>query len=152
MSQTDSSGAPSLTERMTRALEGSGYTVEPTPDGQLGFTYEEQKLRIRCVEGEVDFIQLYGQWQMQAEIPQEVLEQLHASNDTVYRLPCVKTGVAGGTFVATSEHLIHPDEDPSTKLRVAIDLVRQAFGLWHASITSDDRSYLALATNAPAGE
>ena len=103
-------------------------------DGDVAFVVNEQQLFVRCIEGEVTVMRTFGQWQVADPIPQDLPTQLAACNEVNLTMNLVKTGIANGTLVVTTEHLVRPGEDVHGIANISVQVVLAAVHLWHQRI------------------
>jgi hypothetical protein len=130
-----------LRGRVLDALIDEGFEPNIDQDGDVAFTLQEQRLFVRCMEGDFTIMRVFGQWQVGEDVPQDLLSQLQACNELTLRLNVVKAGIANGTLVVTGEHVIAPETNIRALLVVTTQLVLSAVHLWHETImgrTQDD--------------
>jgi len=123
-----------LRGRVLDALIDEGFEPNIDQDGDVAFTVQEQQLFVRCMEGDFTIMRVFGQWQVGEDVPQDLLSQLQACNELTLRLNVVKAGIANGTLVVTSEHVIAPETNIRALLVVTTQLVLSAVHLWHETI------------------
>ena len=123
-----------LRGRVLDALIDEGYEPNIDADGDVAFTTQDQQLFVRCMEGDFTVMRIFGQWQVGEDVPQDLLSQLQACNELTLRLNVVKAGIANGTLVVTSEHVIAPETNIRALLVVTTQLVLSAVHLWHETI------------------
>jgi hypothetical protein len=140
---TDPSSLPSfpppaavrpLRGRALDALIDEGFAPNIDSDGDVAFTVQDQQLFVRCMEGELSIMRVFGQWQIGEDVPQDPLAQLSACNELTLGLNVVKAGIANETLVVTGEHVIGPDADVRGLLVVTTQLVLSAVHMWHETI------------------
>jgi len=54
--------------RVLDALIDEGFG--PNIDGDVAFTVQDQQLFVRCLEGDMTIMRVFGQWQIGADVPQ----------------------------------------------------------------------------------
>ena len=123
-----------LRGRVLDALIDEGLEPNIDEDGDVAFTVQDQRLFVRCMEGDFTVMRVFGQWQIGADIPQDALTQLMACNELTLSLNVVKTGIANETLVVTGEHVIGEDTDVKGLLMVTTRLVLSAVHMWHETI------------------
>jgi len=123
-----------LRGRVLDALIDEGFEPNIDEDGDVAFTVQDQQLFVRCMEGDFTIMRVFGQWQVGADVPQDVLTQLMACNELTLRLNVVKAGIANGTLVVTGEHVVAPESDVKGLLVVTTQLVLSAVHMWHETI------------------
>ncbi|MCH8612400.1 hypothetical protein [Arsenicicoccus dermatophilus] len=119
------------------ALHDDGLMADIDADGDVSFKVQGQQLFVRCIEGEVTIMRVFGQWQIGDDIPQDELSQLRACNELNLRMSVVKSGLAGGTLVVTAEHVMLPGTDVKTLLPMTTSVVLTAVHTWHQIVTGD---------------
>lgn len=117
------------------SLNADGLLAEIDSDGDVTFKTQGQQLFVRCIEGDVTIMRVFGQWQLGEDVPDDELTQLRACNELNLRLSIVKTGLAGGTLVSTAEHLIRPGTDVRELLSMTTQVVLSAVQGWHQIVT-----------------
>ncbi|MDE9366368.1 hypothetical protein PZ938_12220 [Luteipulveratus sp. YIM 133132] len=126
-----------LRGRVLDVLQDEGFRPDLDADGDVSFKVQGQQLFVRCMEGEVPIMRVFGQWQISEDLPQDLEKQLLAANDVTLSLNIIKTGIANGTLVATGEHLVGPDADLKMLVQTTIQMVLQSVQMWHQAVTSE---------------
>ena len=129
-----------LRGRVLDVLVDLGLQPNLDNDGDVAFTVNEQQLFVRCSEGEVEIMRVFGQWQIQDEMLEDRLKLHETCNELNLNMNCVKTGVAGSTLVVTGEHLVTPGADLSTLVQVSIQVILSTVQLWHQRVLGIDPS------------
>ena len=129
-----------LRGRVLDVLVDLGVQPNIDTDGDVAFRVSDQQLFVRCSEGEVEIMRVYGQWQVQEELLGDRLKLHETCNELNLNMNCVKTGVAGSTLVVTGEHLVTPGADLSTLVQVSIQVILSAVQLWHQRVLGIDPS------------
>lgn len=127
----------SLTDKIVGILGGFGFNPQIDSDGDIMYTVEDQNLFVRVMEGEVDLIRLFGQWQITEDITADATKRLDAANDVTLSLNIIKVGIARDMVVVSGEHLVSPDLDLEMVLPSTTQMILQATQLWHQSVNSD---------------
>ena len=127
-----------LRGRVLDILVDLGLAPNLDTDGDVAFTVNEQQLFIRCTEGEVEIMRVFGQWQIADNLPDDLLTQYRAANDLSLRLNIVKAGINAGTLVVTCEHIIMPGADVRQLLQLSYQLVLTAVQMWHQLMLGED--------------
>lgn len=120
-----------LRGRVLDALIDLDLRPDIDSDGDVAFMANEQQLFVRCTEGDLEIMRIFGQWQLPAELGGDVAHALHVCNEINLALNCVKTGVANNTLVVTSEHFMASGGDLSVTCQVGIQAVLSAVHHWH---------------------
>lgn len=127
----------SLTDKIVGVLGGFGFNPQIDSDGDVMYTVEDQNLFVRVMEGEIDLIRLFGQWQITDDITSDLAKRLNAANDVTLSLNIVKVGIARDMVVVSGEHLVTADLDLQMVLPSTTQMILQATQLWHQSVNSD---------------
>ena len=127
-----------LRGRVLDVLVDLGVQPNIDTDGDVAFRVNDQQLFVRCSEGEVEIMRVFGQWQVQEELLGDRLKLHETCNELNLNMNCVKTGVAGSTLVVTGEHLVTPGADLSTLVQVSIQVILSAVQLWHQRVLGID--------------
>ncbi len=120
-----------LRGRVLDALIDAGIQPNVDDDGDVAFTVNDQQLFIRCTEGELRIMRVFGQWQLPAELDGDTPRALEVCNELNLALNCVKTGLGNGTLVVTADFLETPGLDVAAATRIGIPLVLSTVHLWH---------------------
>ena len=137
-----------LRGRVLDVLVDLGLQPNLDNDGDVAFTVNDQQLFVRCSEGEVEIMRVFGQWQIQDEMLEDRLKLHETCNELNLNMNCVKTGVAGSTLVVIGEHLTTPGADLSTMLQVSIQVILSGVHIWHQRVLGLDPT---AEGDAPAG-
>lgn len=127
----------SLTDKVVGVLNAFGFNPQIDSDGDVMYTVEDQNLFVRVMEGEIDLVRLFGQWQITDDITSDLAKRLNAANDVTLSLNIVKVGIARDMVVVSGEHLVTPDLDLQMVLPSTTQMILQATQLWHQSVNSD---------------
>jgi len=134
-----------LRGRVLDVLVDLGLQPNLDNDGDVAFTVNDQQLFVRCSEGEVEIMRVFGQWQIQEELLADRLHLHETCNELNLNMNMVKTGVAGSTLVVISEHLPTAGADISTLVQVSIQVILSGVHIWHQRV-------LGLDPNAEGGD
>lgn len=127
-----------LRGRVLDVLVDLGLQPNIDSDGDVALTVNEQQLFIRCSEGEVEIMRVFGQWQVAEDMQGDRLKLHETCNEINLNMNCVKTGVAGATLVVTGEHLVTPGADLSTLVQVSIQVILSGVHIWHQRVLGID--------------
>jgi hypothetical protein len=127
-----------LRGRVLDVLVDLGLQPNLDADGDVAFSVNDQALFVRCSEGEVEVMRVFGQWQIQEGLLADRLHLHETCNELNLNMNCVKTGVAGSTLVVISEHLTTRGSDLSTMLQVAIQVILSGVHIWHQRVLGID--------------
>jgi len=129
-----------LRGRVLDVLVDLGLRPNLDADGDVAFTANEQQLFIRCSEGEVQIMRVFGQWQVAEEMQGDRLKLHETCNELNLNMNCVKCGIAGTTLVVTGEHLVTPGADVSALVQVSIQVILSGVHIWHQRMLGIDPS------------
>jgi len=138
-----------LRGRVLDVLVDLGLQPNLDTDGDVAFTVNEQQLFVRCTEGEVEIMRVFGQWQIQEDLRGDQLHLHETCNELNLNMNMVKTGVAGSTLVVISEHLPTAGADISTLVQVSIQVILSGVHIWHQRVLGLDPN---AEGDAPAGD
>ena len=127
-----------LRGRVLDVLVDLGVQPNIDDDGDVAFTVNDQSLFVRCTEGDVEILRLFGQWQIQDELTVDRLKLHETCNEINLHMNHVKTGIAGNTLVVTGEHIVTPGAQLAALVQVSIQVVLSAVHLWHQRILGID--------------
>ncbi|NHA68039.1 T3SS (YopN, CesT) and YbjN peptide-binding chaperone 1 [Phycicoccus flavus] len=136
-----------LRGRVLDVLTDLGVAPNLDEDGDVAFTVNDQTLFVRCIEGEVQIMRVFGQWKIQDELTADRLKLYETCNDVNLHMNHVKTGVADGTLVVLGEHLVTPGSDLPVLVQISVQTVLSAVHLWHQRVLGIDPE-----TGRPEGE
>lgn len=124
-----------LRGQVLSALHDDGLMADLDADGDVAYKVQGQQLFVRCIEGDVTIMRVFGQWQIGEDVPADELAQLRACNELSLRMSVVKAGLAGGTLVVTAEHVMLPGTDVKVLLPITTSVVLAAVQTWHQIAT-----------------
>lgn len=120
-----------LRGRVLDALQDLGLQPDIDSDGDVSVAVDDQALFVRCTEGELQIMRIFGQWQLPPQVADDELHLLRVCNELNLTLNCVKTGIGNGTLAVTSDRVMTPESNVDMALQVGIQLVLQTVGYWH---------------------
>ncbi len=126
-----------LRGRVLDVLQDIQAQPDIDPDGDVSFTVQDQQLFVRCTEGEISLMRIFGQWQITDDMPTDITKQLMACNDVSLSLNIIKTGIANGTLVVSGEHLVQDGDNLEMMVASTTQMVLQAVQLWHQTVLGD---------------
>lgn len=124
-----------LRGRVLDVLVDLGVKPDIDADGDVAFRIGDppQQMFVRCHDGDLPIMRVFGQWQIGESIPADETLRLQRCNDFTLQLNIAKVGLANGNLVVTAEHLVLPGTDLTTVFRVTVDLIMQVVQAWHTS-------------------
>lgn len=124
-----------LRGRVLDALQDLKLSPDLDGDGDVAFTAQQQRLFVRCMEGEqVDVMRVFGQWKIADAVPGDLLTRLNGCNDITLGVNLVKAGISAGNLVLTVEQVVTKQENPRGRLQIAVGMILQAVQLWHKNV------------------
>ncbi|MCA0337428.1 MAG: YbjN domain-containing protein [Actinobacteria bacterium] len=120
-----------LRGRVLDALQDIGIQPDIDGDGDVSFTANDQNLFVRCHEGEMAIMRIFGQWQLPPSLEGQDQRLLEVCNELNLTLNCVKTGIGNGTLAVTCDQLTGPGVNLDMALQIGIQLVLSTVGYWH---------------------
>ena len=127
-----------LRGRVLDVLVDLGLPPNIDSDGDVAFTVNEQQLFVRCTEGDVEIMRVFGQWQIQDDLLGDRVKLFETCNELNLNMNTVKTGIAGTTLVVTAEHLVTPGADVSSLVQVSIQVILSGVHIWHQRVLGID--------------
>ncbi|YAL84178.1 hypothetical protein ACMYYO_05025 [Dermacoccaceae bacterium W4C1] len=132
-----------LRGRVLDVLQDDGFRADIDADGDVSFKVEGTQLFVKCLDGDVPLMRVFGQWAVPDEISGNIAKILNACNDVTLSLNIIKTGIANGNLVVTGEHLVNDGADLQMLLHTSIQMVQQAVQLWNASALGPDSGHVS---------
>lgn len=127
-----------LRGRVLDTLVDLGIAPNIDSDGDVAFTVDDQQLFIRCTEGDVEIMRVFGQWQIQEDALEDRLRLHETCNELNLHMNHLKTGIAGTTLVVTGEHVVTPGADLGTLVQVSLQVVLSGVHIWHQRLMGID--------------
>jgi hypothetical protein len=123
-----------LRGRVLDVLFDEGYRPDIDPDGDVAVKVQGQQLYLRCTEGEVTVLRVFGQWRLGDAVPDDELALLRACNDVSSRLSVVKTTLGEGILVVSADHVVTSGTPLKVVITSSLELLLTAVNLWHESL------------------
>ncbi len=120
-----------LRGRVLDALIDMGLNPDIDNDGDVAFTASDQQLFVRCGEGDLQIMRLFGQWQIAEDLGSDHPRLLETCNEVNLSLNCVKTGIVNNTLVVTGEHLVTGTSNVRELVEVSTQVVLSTVQIWH---------------------
>lgn len=123
-----------LRGRVLDVLMDEGYRPDIDGDGDVAVKVQGQQLYLRCTEGDITILRVFGQWRLGDAVVQDELTRLRACNAVTGRLSVAKTTLSDDILVASAEHVVNP-ATPLTQIVVtSLELVLTSVNLWHEAL------------------
>ncbi len=127
-----------LRGRVLDALQDEGFRPDIDADGDIAFKVNGQQLFVHCFEGELPLLRVFGQWQIDDNLPGDELTRLQKCNELSLRLNVVKVGLNNETLFVTAEQICPPETDAKMVSTLLTQLVLQAVHVWHEMMSGKD--------------
>ena len=123
-----------LRGRVLDVLLDEGYRPDIDPDGDVAVKVQGQQLYVRCTEGEITVLRVFGQWRLGDAAPGDELSLLRACNEVSSRLSVVKLTLGEGILVASADHVVTSGTPLKEVVTSSLELLLTAVGMWHESL------------------
>ena len=123
-----------LRGRVLDALLDEGFRPDIDEDGDVAVKVQGQQLYVRCVEGDVTILRVFGQWRLGDAVSADELSRLRACNAVTGRLSVAKTTLSGDVLVSSAEHVVTPGTPLGMVVTTSLELVLTAVNLWHDAL------------------
>lgn len=127
-----------LRGRVLDALLDAGLAPNVDDDGDVALSVQGQKLFVRCVDGSLPMMRVFGQWRVADTVPDDELRRLRAAADVTARTNLVKATVHGDVLLVAVD-LVVPDATPLPEvLQSAFAGILGAVKAWHVAAGGTD--------------
>ncbi len=123
-----------LRGRVLDVLIDEGYRPDIDADGDVAVKVQGQQLYLRCAEGDITVMRIFGQWRLGDAVVQDELSRLRACNAVTARLSVAKTTLAEDILVASAEHVVTRETPLQQIVVTSLELVLTAVNLWHEAL------------------
>lgn len=123
-----------LRGRVLDALLDEGFRPDIDDDGDVAVKVQGQQLYVRCVEGDVTILRVFGQWRLGEAVTRDELARLRACNAVTGRLSIAKTTLSEDVLVSSAEHVVTPASPLPMLVTSSLELVLTAVNLWHEAL------------------
>jgi hypothetical protein len=123
-----------LRGRVLDVLMDEGYRPDIDEDGDVAVKVQGQLLFLRCAEGAVSILRIFGQWRLGDAVTGDQTARLLACNAVSSRLTVAKTTLADDILVVSAEHVVTVDTPLRQIVPMSMDLVLTAVNLWHDAL------------------
>jgi hypothetical protein len=123
-----------LRGRVLDVLLDEGYRPDIDSDGDVAVKVQGQLLFLRCAEGPVSILRIFGQLRLGDAVPTDLTARLQACNAVSSRLTVAKTTLADDILVVSAEHVVTADTPLRQIIPMSLDLVLTAVNLWHDAL------------------
>jgi hypothetical protein len=122
-----------LRGRVLDALIDSGLSPNVDGDGDVALVVQGQKMFVRCVDGALPMMRVFGQWRVGDSVPADELTRLRAANDVTARTNLVKATVHDNVLLVAVDLVVPDGTPPPQVLQGACAGVRAAVKAWHVA-------------------
>ena len=123
-----------LRGRVLDALLDEGFRPDIDEDGDVAVKVQGQQLYIRCVEGDVTILRVFGQWRLDDSVVPDELARLRACNAVTGRLSVAKTTISDDVLVSSAEHVVTEGTPLAMVVTTSLQLVLTAVNMWHEAL------------------
>lgn len=123
-----------LRGRVLDVLMDEGYRPDIDEDGDVAVKVQGQLLFLRCAEGKVSILRIFGQWRLGDAVNTDPMARLLACNTVNSRLTVAKTTVIDDILVVSAEHVVTVDTPLREIIPMSLDLVLTAVNVWHDAL------------------
>jgi hypothetical protein len=122
-----------LRGRVLDVLLDEGYRPDIDDDGDVAVKVQGQQLYVRCTEGEITVLRVFGQWRLD-DVDADELSMLRACNSVSSRLSVAKTTLGDRILVVSADHLVTTATPLQLVVTSSLELVLTAVNLWHEAL------------------
>jgi len=141
-----------LRGRVLDVLIDEGYRPDIDPDRDVAVKVQGQQMYLRCAEGDITVMRIFGQWRLGDAVVQDELSRLRACNAVTARLSVAKTTLADDILVASAEHVVTTAAPLQQLVTTSLELVLTAVNLWHEALAEITGTQLGGQQGEPQGE
>ena len=124
-----------LRARMLTALTDMGLAPDVDADGDVVVMVDQQRLFVRCTDSTPPLARVFGQWQIDSEVPGDELLRLQAANAVTMAIHLVKTTLVEDRLVSAVDLIVTDDLHLPSLLGAAMGMVVQSVQTWHATVS-----------------
>jgi hypothetical protein len=122
-----------LRGRVLDALIDSGLAPNVDDDGDVSLQVQQQKMFVRCIDGPLPMMRVFGQWRVGDSVPDDELVRLRAANEITARTNLVKATVHGGVLLVAVDLVVPPSTPLPQLLQGAFTGILAAVKAWHVA-------------------
>ncbi|WP_426561646.1 T3SS (YopN, CesT) and YbjN peptide-binding chaperone 1 [Angustibacter sp. McL0619] len=122
-----------LRGRVLDVLLDEGYRPDIDDDGDVAVKVQGQQLYVRCTEGEITVLRVFGQWRLD-DVDADELSMLRACNSVSSRLSVAKTTLGDRILIVSADHLVTTGTPLQLVVTSSLELVLTAVNLWHEAL------------------
>lgn len=120
-----------LRGRVLDALIDAGLAPELDDDGDVAIEVEGQKMFVRCADGDMPLMRVFGQWRIGPTVPEDELTRLRAASAVTARLNLVKVTLHDSVLLVAIDAIATPETDLQQVLVTAFPALLGAVQMWH---------------------
>lgn len=122
-----------LRGRVLDALIDAGLAPNVDKEGDVSLLVRNQKVFVRCIDGPLPMMRVFGQWRVGDSVPDDELIRLRAANEVTARTNLVKATVHGGVLLVAVDLVVPPSTPLSQLLQGAFAGILAAVKAWHVA-------------------
>jgi hypothetical protein len=123
-----------LRGRVLDVLIDEGFRPDIDSDGDVAVKVQGQQLYLRCTEGDITILRVFGQWRLGESVHADELARLRACNAVTARLSVGKVTLADDILVSAAEHVVTAGTPLPQVVTTSLELVLTAVNLWHEAL------------------
>jgi hypothetical protein len=135
-----------LRARMLTALTDMALAPDVDADGDVVVMVDQQRLFVRCTDSTPPLARVFGQWQIDSEVPGDELLRLQAANAVTMAIHLVKTTLVEDRLVSAVDLIVTDDLHLPSLLSAAMGMVVQSVQTWHATVSELSSDPAAVVT------
>jgi hypothetical protein len=131
-----------LRGRVLDVLIDAGMAPDLDGDGDVSVLAEGQRLFVRCADGEMPLMRIFGQWRVGPTVPDDETTRLRAASTITARLNLVKVTLHDSVLLVAIDAIVSPDTDLRQVLLSGFPALMGAVQMWHkqagGAVAGDD--------------
>ena len=120
-----------LRGRVLDALIDEGGQPVLDDDGDVVIVVNDQRMFVRCADGEVPMMRIFGQWRIGETVPSDELTRLRVAGDLTTRMNLVKVAVHEDVLFVGIDVLVTPEMPLRVVLNSCFAAVLNSVRMWH---------------------
>ncbi|HEX5535478.1 MAG TPA: hypothetical protein VFX33_17190 [Actinomycetales bacterium] len=120
-----------LRGRVLDALIDEGGQPVLDDDGDIVIVVNDQRMFVRCADGQVPMMRIFGQWRIGETVPADELTRLRVAGDLTTRMNLVKVAVHEDVLFVGIDVLVTPEMPLRVVLNSCFAAVLNSVRMWH---------------------
>lgn len=120
-----------LRGRVLDVLIDAGLAPDLDGDGDVAVQVEGQKMFVRCADGDMPLMRIFGQWRIGPSVPDDEVARLRAASAVTARLNLVKVTLHDSVLLVAIDAIVSPDTDLRQVLVSGFPALMGAVQMWH---------------------